>query len=441
MGTVLIPLSLLVSLSLVTIIAKTYWGGAPYHFRKKVDADVEPLLLRAADFREFQGLYWTPRGNPRPKVAVVCMHPRVDFTRHYTFPRLLERGIGCLGANTRNPNNDTDTVHEEIILDVAAAVRFLKEFRGAEKVILIGNSGGGSLNALFQSQATKPAKERIAIAPGGLPTRLTQVDLISADGIVHISAHRGEGAVLMNVIDPSVIDELDPRATDPSLDMYDPRNGFRPPPEWSRYAPEFLERYRAAQVERVKRIDAIAQKKMNAVLEAIAAMEAPGFDERPESERREIERARHLEEVMVVYRTMANPYYVDNTLEPSARVYGSLLSHRPDLMNHRLLGFARTVTPRAWLSTWSGLQTNADLLKTMPDIKEPTLVVHAGADQEIYRESDALRIFEAAAAVDKTFIEFETARHYFEPDFGQKESPAVEALMDRLIPWIEERFL
>jgi len=77
MGTVLIPLSLLVSLSLVTIIAKTYWGGAPYHFRKKVDADVEPLLLRAADFREFQGLYWTSRGNPRPKVAVVCMHPRV----------------------------------------------------------------------------------------------------------------------------------------------------------------------------------------------------------------------------------------------------------------------------------------------------------------------------------------------------------------------------
>src|SRR5690554_4769035 len=283
MGTLLIPIALSETLSMMTIIAKTYWGGAPYHFRKKVEAEVEPLLLRAADFRELQGLYWTPRSTPRPKVAVVCMHPRVDFTRHYTFPRLLERGIGCLGANTRNPNNDTDTVHEEIILDVAAAVRFLKEFRGAEKVILIGNSGGGSLNALFQSQATKPAKERIAIAPGGLPTRLTQVDLISADGIVHISAHRGEGAVLMNVIDPSVIDELDPRATDPSLDMYDPRNGFRPPPEWSRYAPEFLECYRAAQVERVKRIDAIAQKKMNAVLEAIAAMEAPGFDERPES--------------------------------------------------------------------------------------------------------------------------------------------------------------
>ena len=424
----------------MTIIAKTYWGGAPYHFRKKVDAAVEPLLLRAADFREFQGLYWTPPGTPRPKVAVVCMHPRVDFTRHYTFPRLLKRGIGCLGANTRSPNNDTDAVHEEIILDVGAAVRFLKEHRGAEKVILIGNSGGGSLNAFYQSEATKAPAERVAIAPGGLPTRLPKLELTPADGVVHISAHRGEGAVLMNVIDPSVVDELDPRATDPSLDMYDPRNGFKPPPEWSRYSPDFLSRYREAQIERVRRLDAIAQSKMDLVRKATAEMEAPDFASRPEGERREIERARYLEEVMVIYRTMANPYYVDDSLEPSARVYGSLLSHRPDLMNHRLLGFARTVTPRAWLSTWSGLSSNADLLKTMPAIAEPTLVVHAGADQEIYRESDALKIFNAAAASDKTFIEFEEARHYFEPDFGQKESPAVEALMDKLIPWIEERF-
>lgn len=426
---------------MMTIIAKTYWGGAPYHFRKKVEAEVEPLLLRAADFREFQGLYWTPRSTPRPKVAVVCMHPRVDFTRHYTFPRLLERGIGCLGANTRNPNNDTDTVHEEIILDVGAAVRFLKERRGVERVILIGNSGGGSLNAYFQSQAMKPPSERIAVAPGGLPTRLPKVELHPADGIVHISAHRGEGAVLMNVIDPSVVDELEPLRTNPELDMYDPKNGFRPPPEWSRYSPDFLARYRAAQIERVRRLDAIAQEKMSRVLEAAQAMEAPDFADRPESERREIERAHYLEEVMVIYRTMANPYYVDKTLEPSARVYGSLLSHRPDLMNFRLLGFARMATPRAWLSTWSGISSNADLLKTMPTIETPTLVVHAGADQEIYRESDALKIFEASAAQDKTFIEFEEARHYFEPDFGEKESPAVEALMDRLIPWIEERFL
>src|SRR5690606_33044286 len=154
----------------MTIVANTYWGGAPYHFREKVEADVEPLLLKAPDFREFHGLYWTPRGNPRPEVAVVAMHPRVDFSRHYTFPRLLERGIGCLGALTRNPNNDGETVDGEIVLGLAACVRFLNERRGVRHVILVGNSGGGSLAALFQQQSTKPPAERIALAPGGLPT-------------------------------------------------------------------------------------------------------------------------------------------------------------------------------------------------------------------------------------------------------------------------------
>jgi alpha-beta hydrolase superfamily lysophospholipase len=424
----------------VTIIANTYWGGAPYHFRGKVDADVEPLLLKAPDFREFHGLYWTPRGNSRPKVAVVAMHPRVDFSRHYTFPRLLERGVGCLGALTRNPNNDVDTVHEEIILDVAACVRFLKERRGAERVILIGNSGGGSLNALFQQQATRPSEARIAVAPGGLPTRLRKTDLVPADGLVYLSAHRGEGHVLMQCIDPSVVDEVDPVKTDDALDMYAPENGFREPPAWSRYAPEFLARFRAAQAARVERLDAIAQAKMDVVLDAIGKTEATDFAERPEPERRALLRARHLEEVMVVYRTMANPNYVDATLDPSGREYGSLLSHRPDLMNHKLLGFGRICTPRAWLSTWSGTRSNADLVKTLPEIREPTLVVHAGRDKEIYREGDARPIFEAVGAADKTFLEIEHARHYFEPDFGQRESPAVEELMDHVVPWIEERF-
>ncbi len=72
------------------------------------------------------------------------MHPRVDFTRHYTFPRLLAAGVGCLGATTRSPNNDTDLEHETILLDVAACVRWLRVERGVESVILLGNSGGGS---------------------------------------------------------------------------------------------------------------------------------------------------------------------------------------------------------------------------------------------------------------------------------------------------------
>ena len=68
-------------------------------------------------------------------------------------------------------------------------------------------------------------------------------------------------------------------------------------------------------------------------------------------------------------------------------------------------------------------------------------MVNAGRDREIYPKSDAAPIFDAVAAEDRTFLEMPEARHYFEPDFGQSEAPAVEALMDHVVPWIEERFL
>jgi alpha-beta hydrolase superfamily lysophospholipase len=136
---------------------------------------------------------------------------------------------------------------------------------------------------------------------------------------------------------------------------------------------------------------------------------------------------------------MANPKYVDRRLDPSGREYGSLLSDRPDLMNHQALGFARTVTPRAWLSTWSGHASNADLVKNLAAVAVPTLVVHAERDREVYREADARAIFEASAATDKTFVQIEGARHYFEPDFGASESPHRAELIGVLLRWLRDR--
>jgi acetyl esterase/lipase len=425
----------------VILVSKTYWAGAPWSFRERPrEAGLESVELRADDFRRFRALYWTPAGVPRPRVAVVCMHPRVDFTHHYCIPRLLAAGIGVLGANTRNPNNDLTTVHEEIVLDVAAAVKWLRAHRGAERVVLLGNSGGGSLSALFQAQAVRPAAERLAITPGGAPTRLRQADLIPADGMVYLSAHKGQGRIMNECIDPAVIDEADPRATDASLDMYDAGNGFRPPPEWSAYDPPFVTRYRAAQIERVRRLDATAHALIAERTAAVAESEQSGFADRPFVDRQAVERAMCTEPVMVVYRTMANLHYTDNHLDPSPREYGSLVSERPDLMNRQVLGFGRVCTPEAWLSTWSGLSSNADLVANVRAIPQPTLVVNAGCDKEIYPTVDARPIFEAVASADKTFHELPNARHYFEPEFGARTAPDVEAVMDLVVPWVLERF-
>ncbi len=422
------------------LVAKTYWGGVPFNFRRPPEsAKVEPVLLDTPDHRQIHGLFWTPEDEPVPRVAVVCMHPRVDFTRHYSFPRLLAAGIGCLGANTRNPNNDTDTVHEQIILDVGACVDFLRD-RGVQHVILLGNSGGGPLNALYQAQARLAPSERIALTPAGAPTRLESYTLSPADGMIYVSAHQGEGRIINQCIDPAVIDEDDAFASDPDLDMYSPANGFRPAPEWSEYAPDFVKRYRAAQLDRVARLD---EQALRLAQDARAAEELhadEGFARLDADEQRRVLLHEAFEPVMVVYRTMANLHYADNHLDPSEREYGSLLSDRPDLMNMALMGFGRICTPRAWLSTWSGLSSNADLLQTLPGIEEPTLVVNAGRDREIYPETDAKPIFAAVGAEDRTFHSFPAARHYFEPEFGASEAPEVETLMDFVLDWIRPRF-
>jgi hypothetical protein len=424
----------------LTLVAKTYWLGPPFDFRRPPEpAQVEPVDLRAADFRRLRALWWTPAGPQRPAVAAVIMHPRVDFTRHYTVPRLVAAGIGCLAACSRNPNNDIDTVHEDLLLDVAAAVDFCRE-RGARRVVLLGNSGGGSLFGYYQAQAELPPEQRVARTPAGRPTRLPQTTLGRADGLILVAAHRGQGKVLLDCIDPAVIDEADPLASDPAFDMYDPDNGFLPPPQWSHYDPEFVHRYRAAQRARVDRLDQRARELIAGQRAAAAARAAADFAGRPAAERLAVHRREAFQPVMVIYRTMANLHYVDDHLDPSPREYGSLLSDRPDLMNWQVYGFARVVTPEAWLSTWSGLSSNADLIANLTRVTVPTLLVHAGRDREVYRRTDVEPMVAASSAADRTAHQLASARHYFEPDFGAAEAPEVERLMDLVVPWIQERF-
>jgi hypothetical protein len=429
------------------LISKTYWGGAPMNMRRLPDAfDLESLILKAPDFREHRALLWTPRKNPKPKTGIVVMHPRADFTHHYVIPRLVDAGIACLGANSRNPNNDVTTVHEEIILDVASSVSFLRK-RGVEHVVLVGNSGGGALNGFYQAQAKKPKGERIAKTPGGRRTHLNDAEMIPADGLIYISTHKGEGMIMNEIIDPAIVDEAQPHLTDASLDMYDERNGFRTPAkfdgsdaQWSRYDDAFVTRFRAAQIERVKRIDATARAMIVENERAETLHHDPDFTKLAPETQRDILRREAFEPVITIYRTMANLHYVDNHLDPSARDYGSIFSPRPDLMNWKFFGFGRQATPHAWLSTWSGVSSQANQLHDLPQIGEPSLFINAGKDQEIFPKTDAIPMFNAIAARDKTYVDFPNARHYFEPPFGQREAPDVEKVMDVVVPWILERF-
>lgn len=425
------------------LISKTYWLGMPWTYRGKLPdgAQVQPVQLKAADLRDSNGLFYTPSAAITPggkaRVGVLVTHPRVDFQRHYCVPPFLAAGCVVLGLNGRCFNNDATAIHEQLILDVNAGVKFLRD-QGCEKVVLFGNSGGGSLSALFQAQAQLPKGQRIAQSPCGAPTKLNDVEMFPADMLVAVSAHKGQGLILTECIDPSVTDESDPLSIDSSLDMYDLANGFAPPPKPAAYSPEFVTRYRAAQLARVQRLDDIAREYIADARAHEKQYEAmKGGDDF--MARHRVGRRAALQRVMVIYRTMANLNYTDPSLDPSGRSQGSLLSDRPDLMNNQFMGFARVLTPEAWLSTWSGISSNASMLKNLPALTDiPVLMVNASRDREIYPKGDAQAMWNAVTAKDKAFWQFD-GEHYFEPPFGSPTAPDVDALMAKVVPWVIER--
>ena len=102
-----------------------------------------------------QGVYYTPSGK-RPKVAMIATHYNVDFSQHYLADYIARRGIGFLGWNTRFRGARAYFLLDHALVDIGVGVRWLKEVAGVETVILLGNSGGGSLMSAYQSQAVEP---------------------------------------------------------------------------------------------------------------------------------------------------------------------------------------------------------------------------------------------------------------------------------------------
>jgi hypothetical protein len=219
-----------------------------------------------------------------------------------------------------------------------------------------------------------------------------------------MAAHPGEGVFMLQVIDPSVADELDPFSTVPELDMYNPDNGWRPWPEPCVYDKQWLERYRAAQVERVARIDAIAKASIAEANDAGNRLR--GVDKSADTVKwRDLRRRAVFTKYMVIYRTLADPAYLDLSIDPDERPMGSLFAF-PDPFdaNYGRGGLSRTMTARGWLSTWSGLSSHAKLADTMPKVKVPTILIHPTADTEI-RVWQAKEIVDNSGASDKTYVE------------------------------------
>lgn len=336
------------------------------------DTTVRNVVLRTADGAATSGALYT-RGAPR---GVVCvMHPREFMACHYLIPDILEAGFAAWSQAPRSVGNDLRLEHEFALHDVAAGQSFLRD-QGFETIVLLGNSGGAGLYAFYVQQAMRPPAARIAMTPGGRATKLEALTMPPVEGVVFVAPHPGQGALLLGSIDPSVTDEGDPLSVDPELDPLSPANGFAEPPASARYSAEFVARYREAQRRRVARLDARAL----ALIDGRRAMRARAREGAGPATRRG---AAHTP-VMTVWRTDADLRCFDLALDPSDRRVGTLWGRDPFASNYGAVGFARFCTPEAWLSTWSGLSSNAVLAKTAPSITVPTLVVEYTGDNSTF---------------------------------------------------------
>lgn len=345
--------------------------------------------LTTADGAKVTGVLRTV---PGASAVVALMHPRQDLTHHVLVPELLTRGYAVWTQGTRSVNNDLSLVHEQALLDVAAGQVFLRT-QSFEHVVTLGHSGGGTLFAFYHEQAGLPPGQRLTQTPAGRPVELASSDMPLPDGAIFMAPHPGQGALLLRLIDPSVVDESDPMSVDPLLDAFAAVNGFADPPESSRYSDEFLTRYRNAQRERIARLDSVAKVRVSEASDARRRYKKTGDP---------VDRRTALApRVLTVYRTDADPRFTDLSLSPNERPYGSLFGRRPDLTNYGLVGFARFSTPDAWLSTWSGLSTNADFVRCAPGVTVPSLFVELSGDQACFPE-DADRMSAALGGTNKT---------------------------------------
>lgn len=352
---------------------------------------------------QLEGVRFRPVGKTS-RTLMVYMHP-ASTLQLLPVPRAMAAaGVDVLCAGSRYARNDTPLILENVLRDYAAYVRYAREVWGYERIVAAGWSGGGSLTAFYQSQSERPT---ITQTPAGDPVDVS--GMLPADAVIFHAAHLSRAQVLADFIDPSVIDENNPALRDAELDVYDPRNPNQPP-----YSPEFLARFRDAQLARMRRRTALVKELL---------------DDLRSGRTREVERG------LLFHRTLADPRFLDATIDPNDRRIGWSFLGDPESANSSPAGVARFSTLRAWLSQWSIDDTQVKALDNAPSITVPLLVIENSADDAVPQPHTRL-FHDAVASVDKHYTLIKGANHYYagQPD---ELAEAVALTMD----WMAARNL
>jgi hypothetical protein len=394
-----------------------------------------------------KAVLWTPNSGSYHPAAILAIHRTSNFLT--CGDEWSRRGFMALCMNPRFDNNEASVRWEDIALDISAGMNYLRRQPGIQYVILEGFSGGGPSTTFYQAVAQNGPS--YCQGPNKLvqcPDRLA--GLVPADGMMLRDAHPGNPVNGLRSINPAVLDESRPDLIDPTLDPFNPANGYNPNGT-SSYSDEFKARYFRGQADRMNRL-------IDDALDRVRQMEE-GTYPYPDDDVFLVVRgegARLMQLDPTVHLGTVQPRKVvlnDGSIE--MKIAESVRLGDPSLAraNPQFEGGTRLLTIRSFLSanatratdSMDGIDwcsTNNSTVCAIRQITVPLLVVTMGAH---YFIRDGEVIYENAASTDKDFAMIEGAVHGGTPcvpceSFPGQYSNSVKNRYDYMEQWLRAHF-
>ena len=391
----------------------------------------------------------TPNRNSR--IVVINTHPKnANVFEYFVGEEMGKRGYRTIEIN----DYGDETTFERNLAGIAAAVKYARSLPGAEKVVLIGHSGGGPELSYYEEMAENgPSACQI---PDRLlpcdPRGLT--DLPKADALLELEANAGAPHRTAS-IDPAV-DQPNPRLRDPAFDMYAPQNGLDPKTNTAKYSADFVKRYWAGLHARSEKLIAEAKTRLQAIKDGKGPFTdddeflVPGMAEAASGARLYLAdgsiRARTHGAHMLLKADGTSPVQIiQSTRSPAAT---------PVRQRDTLSATAFNNTLKYYLST-QALTTTADFALTADNIKGvdwrssanslpgsvqnihvPTLIM--AGDCMIHMNFLEIA-YDLSAAKDKEFVAVNGGDHYFDP-CGPQYGDTAKRAFDYVDAWLNKRF-
>ena len=311
---------------------KHEYDRIPYLVAYQNNRVVRDVYGGVAELVVLESYLLKPKTKPSDTV-LVFMHPIGGGAYLPMINALARAGHHVIYCNSRFRGTDSALLMEKVVEDLGECIKDAKNRLGYAKVVLAGWSGGGSLSVFYQQQAQHPT---VTASPSGDGPDLTKLGLIPADAIMLLAAHVSRHGTMTEWMDASILDETDP---DEARSRAGPLQPRQPEP---------------AAVHAPSSWTATAQAQI-----------APQPADHRRGSRRSWPSSRPPgapddEFAFVVHGTMADPRWLDPTVDPNERTPGTCYLGDPQVVNNSPVGLARFCTLRSWLSQWSYDDANGD---------------------------------------------------------------------------------